>query len=94
MVGVTPSPTMADATLLAAPFGLFRDHVSLMHGWVPTVAQILAAALLVSAIGWRNRRWRRVFLPTAAAMGLALTGVTYWSIFSNGLSANRRRGSC
>ena len=41
MVGVTPSTTMADAwgpdttgpdsTVLAEPFGLFRDHISLMH---------------------------------------------------------------
>ena len=60
MVGVTPSTTMADATTLAAPFGLFRDHVSLMHGWLPIAAQALAAALLILAIGWRNRRWRTV----------------------------------
>ena len=44
MVGVTPSTTMADATMLAAPFGLFRDHISLMHGWVPIAAQVLAVA--------------------------------------------------
>ncbi len=86
MVGVTPSTTMADATTLAAPFGLFRDHVSLMHGWLPIAAQALAAALLILAIGWRNRRWRTVSLPIAAAVGLALTAVTYWSIFANGLS--------
>ncbi len=96
MVGVTPSTTMADAwgpdstgpdsTILAAPFGLFRDHVSLMHGWLPLTAQLLAAVLLVFAIGWRNRRWRLVLLPLAAALGLGLTGLTYWSIFANGLS--------
>ena len=51
MVGVTPSTTMADATILAAPFGLFRDHVSLMHGWVPITAQIAAVLLLALAVG-------------------------------------------
>ena len=91
MVGVTPSMEMADSswpdgTVLAAPFGLFRDHVSLMHGWLPLAAQLLAGVLLVLAIGWRNRRWRLVSLPIAVALGLALTGVTYWSIFANGLS--------
>ena len=77
---------MADAEILAAPFGLFRDHVSLMHGWVPVAAQILAGVFLVLAIVRRNRRWRLVSLPIAAALGLAATGLTYWSIFSNGLS--------
>ena len=42
--------------------------------------------LLVLAIGRRDRRWQLVSLPTAAALGVALTGVTYWVIFSNGLS--------
>ena len=92
MVGVTPSTTMADDTILAAPFGLFRDHVSLMHGWVPLAAQILAGVLLVLAIGWRTRLWRLVSLPIAAALGLALTAVTYWSIFSNGLSGEPAPG--
>ncbi|MFY9337555.1 MAG: hypothetical protein WAO90_16360 [Mycobacterium sp.] len=27
---------------------MFRDHVSLMHGWVPVTAQILAAVLLMA----------------------------------------------
>ena len=91
MFGVTPSMTMAassspDGTALAAPFGLFRDHVSLMHGWLPVTAQLLAGLLLVSAIGWRTRRWRLVSLPVAVALGLAATAVTYWTIFANGLS--------
>lgn len=91
MSGVTPSTAMGDAwatdrTVLAAPFGLFRDHVSLMHGWLPVAAQVLAALLLVLSIGWRTRRWRLVSLPVAVAIGVALAGMTYWIIFSNGLS--------
>jgi S-formylglutathione hydrolase FrmB len=86
MVGVTPSTMMADASPVAAPFGLFRDHVSLMHGWVPIAAQVAAGLLLVLAVGRRHRRWHLMSLPTAAALGLVLAGVSYWSIFSNGLS--------
>jgi S-formylglutathione hydrolase FrmB len=86
MVGVTPPTATADATMLAAPFGLFRDHVSLMHGWVPVAAQVIAGLLIVLAVGRRHRRWHLVSLPTAAALGLALTGAAYWSVFSNGLS--------
>jgi S-formylglutathione hydrolase FrmB len=57
-----------------------------MHGWVPVTAQILAAILLVLAIGWRTRRWRLVWLPVAVLLGLALAWLTYWIIASNGLS--------
>lgn len=92
MAGVTPSTTMADATILAAPFGLFRDHVSLMHGWVPILAQVLAATSLVLAVGWRNRRWRTVSLPIAVVVGLGLTGMTYWFIVANGLSGEPAPG--
>jgi len=76
----------AAGPLEAAPFGLFRGHISLMHGWLPLTAQVLAALLVISAIGWRSRRWRLVSLPIAAASGFALTGLAYWSIFANGLS--------
>jgi S-formylglutathione hydrolase FrmB len=91
MSGVTPSTAMADAwgadtTVLSAPFGLFRDHISLMHGWLPLTAQLLAAVLLLLAVGWRNRHWRLVSLPIAVGVGAALAGLTYWTIFSNGLS--------
>lgn len=73
-------------TLLAEPIWPFRDHVSLMHGWVPVTLQILAAIALVYAIGWRTRRWRLVWLPVATLVGAALIGGTYWNIASNGLS--------
>jgi len=96
MVGVTPSTAMvptilpeswgADSTVVAAPFGLFQGHISLMHGWLPLTAQLLAALLLVAAVGWRSRRWRLASLPIAVAVGMVLTGLAYWSIFANGLS--------
>lgn len=84
MVGVTPLTT--EATIVAEPIGLFRDHISLMHGWLPLTAQILAGVLLVLAIGLRDRRRRLVLLPAAAAVGLAAVWITHWNIASNGLS--------
>jgi S-formylglutathione hydrolase FrmB len=84
MVGVTPSPV--DATVLAEPIGIFRDHISLMHGWLPLAAQILAGVLLVLAIGWRTRRWRLLTLPAAVVFGLAMVWLVHWNIASNGLS--------
>jgi len=74
------------ATILAEPIWPFRDHISLMHGWLPLAMQILAALSLVVAIGWRTPRWRVVMLPLAGLFGLAAVAATYWNIASNGLS--------
>ena len=48
---------------MSAPFGLFQQHISLMHGWVPTTVQTLAAAALLVAVTGRRRRW----LPLVAS---------------------------
>jgi S-formylglutathione hydrolase FrmB len=63
-----------------------RHHLSLMHGWIPITAQVVAAIVLIAAIGWRNRRWRLVWLPWAALVGFALAVAAYWYIASQGMS--------
>ena len=88
MVGVTPSTTGVDAAILAEPIGQFRQHISLMHGWIPVVAQILAVIAVILAVGWRTRRWRLVWLPAAALVGAALAGATHWNIASDGLAGS------
>jgi len=85
---VTPSMTRVDATVLAEPFGPFRDHISLMHGWIPVTIQVVAATALVAAVGWRTRRWRTLGLPAAALVGVALASLTHWNIASNGLAGD------
>jgi len=83
---VTISPTRAGGAVAAGPIGPFGEHVSLMHGWVPLAAQILAAVLLALAIGRRTRRWLLLWLPVAVLAGVALAGAVRWSVESNGLS--------
>ena len=51
-----------------------RHHLSLMHGWIPITVQVIAAIVLIAAIGWRNRRWRLVWLPWAALVGVGAGG--------------------
>jgi S-formylglutathione hydrolase FrmB len=63
-----------------------RHHLSLLHGWIPITAQVVAGLLLIAAIGWRNRRWRRVWLPLAALLGLTVTVTAYSYITSQGMS--------
>ena len=62
------------------------DHLSLMHGWLPTTIQAVTAVVLVAAIGWRGRRWRLIWLPFAAAVGALIAIGTYWFIADQGLS--------
>ena len=63
-----------------------RHHLSLMHGWIPITAQVVAALVLIAAIGWRNRRWRLVWLPWAALVGVGLALAAYWYVASQGMS--------
>ncbi|MGW4097915.1 alpha/beta hydrolase-fold protein [Mycobacterium sp. NPDC004974] len=59
-----------------------------MHGWVPTSVQVIAAVVLIAAIGWRTRRWALIWLPLAAAVGGILVVGTNWYIDSEGLAGN------
>ena len=70
-------------TVMSAPFGLFQQHISLMHGWVPTTVQALAAAALLVALTGRRRRW----LPLAALLGVVAVAAAHWAIASNGLAS-------
>jgi dienelactone hydrolase len=67
---------------------MFRDHVSLMHGWVPVTLQVLAAVALGLAVGWRSKRWRMLWLPISVAAGAVVALLTYWVIASNGLAGD------
>jgi S-formylglutathione hydrolase FrmB len=51
-------------------FGHWNHGTSLLVGWLPLCIQLLAAAVLLVAIGWRTRRWRWVWLPVGAAVGV------------------------
>ncbi|OJZ71734.1 hypothetical protein BRW65_18570 [Mycobacterium paraffinicum] len=57
-----------------------------MHGWVPITTQVVTAAVLTMAVGWRSRRWRTVWLPAAALGGAAAAYLTHWYIVDRGLS--------
>ena len=63
-------------------------HLSLMQGWAPIAIQIVTVALLVFAIGWRTRRWRLLWLPISALVGVSVPLVTHWNIATNGLAGD------
>jgi S-formylglutathione hydrolase FrmB len=49
-----------------------------MHGWLPLTVQLVAAIVLVAAIGWRVRRWRLVWLLWSVLFGAGLAAAAYW----------------
>jgi S-formylglutathione hydrolase FrmB len=86
---VTTSPKGIAATFIADVAGQLRHHhISLMHGWLPIAAQVAAGAVLVAAVGWRNRRWRFIWLPLAILVGVGLTVATFTYVDSEGLAGD------
>jgi len=90
------SPTSVAAGLEAYHAASLRHHVgqlSLLHGWVPVAVQVTAAAALVTAIGWRSRRWRTTWLPVTWAFGAVFVGLAHWYITSIGVAGDPAPGS-
>jgi S-formylglutathione hydrolase FrmB len=61
-------------------------HISLVDGWLPVLMQVAAAVVLILAIGWRTRRWRRIWLPVAILGGIGLGAWAHWYVGSAGLA--------
>src|SRR5258705_9800333 len=60
--------------------------IPLTHGWIPVAAQLVTAALLVAATGWRSPRWRLLWLPVALATGIAVTVAVNWYVADEGVA--------
>ena len=81
-------PMIAGDVLADGPGTWGRERLSLMHGWLPLTIQVAAAVIVVAAVGWRHPRWRLLWLPVAAAAGVALTEIAYWYVSSEGLAGD------
>jgi S-formylglutathione hydrolase FrmB len=62
--------------------------VSLLGGWLPTVVQVAAALTVIAVIGWRTRRWRLLWVPVSAAVGVIAALVTRTWVNSEGLASD------
>ena len=43
----------------------------MLGGWLPVVIDVVAAVVVLAAIGWRTRRWRLLWVPVCVALGVA-----------------------
>lgn len=84
----TPTPPPPLPQLPAPDFHEFRRGISLLGGWFPLTVEIVAVVVLIAVIGWRTRRWRVVWVPISAAVGIlvALAARTYMN--SEGLASD------
>ncbi len=62
--------------------------LSLIHGWLPTAVQVITAVVLGCAIGWRSRRWRRLWLPLMVVGGVVLAAWAHSYIGSMGVAGD------
>lgn len=69
-------------------FNRFGHGISLLGGWFPLTVEIVTVVVLIAAIGWRTKRWRLVWIPVSAALGVltALAVRTY--VNSEGLASD------
>jgi S-formylglutathione hydrolase FrmB len=67
------------------PFG-HRHGVSLLQGWLPVAVQVVAALVLLAALGPRPRRWLLRWAAPLVACGVAAAYLTYRYVYTDGLS--------
>ncbi len=65
-----------------------HNGVSLLDGWFPLTLQIVAAVLLVAAVGWRTRRWRFVWVPVSVVIAVVGALLVHLYFDSQGLATD------
>ncbi|MDT7790687.1 MAG: hypothetical protein QOD59_123, partial [Mycobacterium sp.] len=53
-------------------FSRYGHGISLLGGWLPPTIEVITVVTLIVAIGWRTRRWRVLWVPVAAAVGVVV----------------------
>ena len=69
-------------------FSKWGQDTSLLGGWFPISIEILTIVILIVAIGWRTRRWRLVWIPVSAAIGVAAALGARTYVTSEGLASD------
>jgi S-formylglutathione hydrolase FrmB len=59
---------------------------SLIHGWLPIAAQVLTAAVTITAVGWRPGHWALRWLGVAVVAGVGAALLVRWYIGYQGWS--------
>ena len=87
-VHVPIAENIAVSLVAADAPGQYRHGLSLFAWLATTDAASHRHRRLVLAIGWRSRRWRFVWLPVSAAVGLAVAAWAHWWVDSQGMAGD------
>ena len=87
MPGPLAHPSTVSDVARAAEFTDAVSHASLMHGLVPAIIEVVTAAALIYATGWRGRRWRVMSVPLAAAVGVGAGVAVHWYYGTLGIAS-------
>ncbi len=85
------TPSITDVATSVWADGTFRHHVgglSLIHGWLPAITQLVAALLVVGSMRRRSPRWRARWLPLSVTAGIGLSVWAHWYIASVGVAGD------
>ena len=88
MFGVTTTLHMATTLVAAAAQDPYHRGVSLLHGWVLPTVEVVTAATVLVAIGWRSHRWRFRWVPVSLGVGIAGVAAAHWYVDSQGMAGN------
>jgi S-formylglutathione hydrolase FrmB len=69
-------------------FNRWGHGISLLGGWFPITVEVVTVVVLIAAIGWRTRRWRLLWLPLSAAVGVAVALAARTYLNSEGLAGD------
>lgn len=69
----------------------YIGQLSLIHGWLPMLAQVGTAAVLSYAV---YRRSRLIPVIAGLAMGVVLAALAYWYLDALGVAGEPRRRGC
>ncbi|MGF7123459.1 alpha/beta hydrolase [Rhodococcus sp. AG1013] len=84
---VSPLLAAAPAAGVAAQGG-YRSGVSLLGGWLPLTVEIVSVVVLIAVLVRRSRRWWLLWVPVAAALGVAAAATAHWFVGQQGLASD------
>ncbi len=75
------------ATLTPAEYQAHHG-LSVLGGWLPVVIDVVAVVVLCAAIGWRTRRWRLLWVPLCAVIGVGGALIARTFVDDEGLASD------
>ncbi|WP_406279604.1 alpha/beta hydrolase [Nocardia sp. NBC_00881] len=85
----TPAPPQLSPTNQNLNYqNAFHHGISLLHGWLPLMVEVLAVLFLVLAVARRTRKWWLIQLPVCVLVGVVGALAARWYVTNEGLASD------